>query len=51
MSYLVLVFSAESMEAFKNWTQHDDKQETFCEIDGKFIYFMVLFPSVLWFEP
>lgn len=28
--------SAESMEAFKNWTQHDDKQETFCEIDDEY---------------
>ena len=29
------------MEAFKNWTEHDDAQETFCEIDGKHFIFLI----------
>ncbi|XP_048734876.1 ERO1-like protein beta isoform X2 [Ostrea edulis] len=33
LSALDRTISAESLEAFKNWTRHDDRQETFCEID------------------
>ncbi|XP_061183412.1 ERO1-like protein beta [Saccostrea echinata] len=33
LSALDRTISAERLEAFKNWTRHDDKQETFCEID------------------
>lgn len=32
---LIWFFSAESKAAFQNWSKHDDKQQTFCELDGK----------------
>ena len=29
------LYSEKSREAFRNWTNYDDKQDKFCEIDGK----------------
>ena len=45
-TYLVgylFIYSDQSKEAFKNWTEHDDAQENFCEIDGK--YFLLNLPA------
>ncbi len=30
-------YSDASLEAFETWTKHDDAQDNFCELDGKYI--------------
>ena len=30
------VYSEASNEAFKSWSEHDEAQNKFCELDGKF---------------
>ena len=33
---MFFVYSEASNEAFKSWSEHDEAQNKFCELDGKF---------------
>ncbi len=36
-----LLFSEEQMGNFEDWTEHDDSEEKFCDVDGELLQHVV----------